>query len=152
MKYMRETHSSRGEKPASSAFQSGTLLFLQLFFQLAQWAEEDRNYNSLTQFFQPDKWAKYYHKVTRRINCHQVPCATLPESFLFFKTQIWGSFSTSQFGKWFSQCPFFIFLLFSQLLKHHTDTGEAKVPKADRMLGCEWEKQTQAVFLLLSLE
>lgn len=95
------THLQRG-KSASNAFQSGTLLFLQLFFQLAQWTEEGRSYNILTQFLQPDKWAKYHHEVSKRINCHWMQCATLPKSFLFSMTQIWGSFDTSQFGKWFS--------------------------------------------------
>jgi len=40
--------------------------------------------------------------------------------------------------------PFFIFLLFSQLLKHHIDTGEAKVPKANRMQ--VWKSKTGCAF------
>lgn len=148
--HVGNTHFRR-EKSASNAFQSGTLLFLQLFSQLAHWTEEGRNYNILTQFLRPDKWAKYYHGVNKRINCHWMQCATLPKSLLFSMTQILGSFNTSQFGKWFSQHPFFIFLLFSQLLKHHTDTGEAKVPKADRMLECKCGKaKTGCVFTAFS--
>lgn len=70
------THLQR-EKSASNAFQSGTLLFLQLFFRCAQWAEEERSHNILRQFLRPDKEAKYYHEVNKRINCHWMQCATL---------------------------------------------------------------------------
>lgn len=76
-----EAHGANGhllrEESASNAFQSGTLLFLQLFFNFPNEQRKAGATTSSHQSLRPDKWAKYYCEINKRINCHWMQCTAL---------------------------------------------------------------------------
>ena len=78
MKYRRQTHHLKGKVSLQCISVWTSLCFDSYFPQLSWGTEEDGNCDILKQSLRPDKWAKYYRDVNKRMNCQWIHGTTLP--------------------------------------------------------------------------
>lgn len=78
MKYRRQTHHLEGKVSLQSISVWTSFCFDGYFPELSWGTEEDGNCDILKQSLWPDKWAKYYRDVNKRMNCQWMHGTALP--------------------------------------------------------------------------
>lgn len=78
IKYSRRTHHLKGKVSLQCISVWTSFCFDGYFPQLPWGMEEDENCDILKQSLRPDKWAKYYCEVNKRINCQWMHGTALP--------------------------------------------------------------------------
>lgn len=133
---MDEVHEANGhllrEESTSNAFQSGTFLFLQLF---SKFPNEQRKAGATTSSHNPFDLTNAQNitvKLIRGLTITECNGPNYPnhDYFPWFRFEA-VSIPVSLQSDFHSVLSSY-FCCFSQLLKHHTDIGEANMPMADR--------------------
>lgn len=78
IKYSRRTHHLKGKVSLQCISVWTSFCFDGYFPQLPWGMEEEENCDILKQSLRPDKWAKYYREVNKRINCQWMHGTALP--------------------------------------------------------------------------